>query len=150
MKKIYMVLGTLIVVLLLGIAALPILHDGANFSALIGLSGTQRACGKVILNSYDEKIKTSEMEFTKSDLNNDGLSDFIVRLKSDATCGSAGCLYELCIQNKESVQQVPFGFAGKTIEPTFELTNGMKDIVINDDDRMRLVWDGTRYVPIEP
>ncbi len=83
------------------------------------------------------------------DLNADKKDDAFVQYTEGDACGSAGCVFELCMNTGASFTYIPFGIAGSEITVMQTMTNGMRDIEIKNtdqkDQRFRLYWNGTTY-----
>jgi hypothetical protein len=69
-----------------------------------------------------------------------------VRYKTSDACGSAGCVYELCISNTTGgLEHIPFGYAANELSTQNTKTNGMADLILNGDKNTRMTWDGSQY-----
>lgn len=88
----------------------------------------------------------SSFAVTEISLNNDHNTDALVRFEDGDSCGSAGCVHELCISDGGGYTHIPFGFAAKQITAEETTTNGMKDLILNNDKTLRMNWDEGAYV----
>jgi hypothetical protein len=87
---------------------------------------------------------------TQTHLNNDTKIDALIEQTDKDACGTAGCVYEICLStNDGSFTHVPFGYAAKKITVRETLTNNMYDLMLNDEKKLKMTWDGTRYVLAE-
>lgn len=79
-------------------------------------------------------------------LNSDDAQDVLVTVDSEETCGTGGCLTAFYIKNEQGeFEPINFVSAVKSIQVEPTLTNGMHDIVLNEDFENILRWDGHRY-----
>ncbi len=96
------------------------------------------------IRSYSD-IPLVDLEISFLDLNVDDHDDAFIQYTKGDACGSTGCVYELCMYDSGSYTHVPFGIAGTAIEAKQTMTNGMRDLEIKNDEKFRLVWNGTNY-----
>lgn len=140
------ILAILIGVGVLGFVAFNSLADDVSLTALTFFSTqSTHQCISEIQESYT-KVEQDVFEVTRADLNGDSKKDFIVKINDAELCGSAGCIYELCIFDAVGeLSHISFGFAATNIKPLETLTNGMRDLEINGDKTLRLEWNTKRY-----
>jgi hypothetical protein len=101
----------------------------------------------VVLSGARE-LSFSTIDTTVIDLNDDGKKDVIAIMQSDSTCGTGGCIASIFIEDEfGELTAIPFAYAVKSVEVLQSLTRGMHDLRINEDERRKMVWDGTTYVP---
>ncbi len=82
---------------------------------------------------------------TQAHLNTDTQPDAIVQYMQGPSCGSAGCVFELCVwDDAQGYIHVPFGLAAKELTVREVVNNGMKDLMLNQE--LTMTWDGTKYV----
>lgn len=81
------------------------------------------------------------------DINGDGLKDFILQIRDDTVCGSAGCPYELFLQNLSTVERIKFGFSGDDLKVKNSRTSGYVDITLRG---LTFKWDGQAYGLVDP
>lgn len=72
--------------------------------------------------------------------------DLIFQLTDAKTCGTTGCIYELCLRDQSASRLVPFSLAGQKLEVLESSNNGMYDLRLTTTDQLRLEWDGEHYV----
>jgi len=113
------------------------------FASVIQSQNAQRY--KNCISSFALPEKT-DFTFKEVELNGDGREDVFVIHKDDASCGSAGCVHEICISDNNTFTHIPFGYAAKTIATAQTQTSGMFDLILNNDKKLKMTWDGTRYV----
>lgn len=156
--KIIFIIALIVVILFLGqIIINQIFIDGLPASVILG--GTSKsALEEKILNHYKTLVPDNaqtflqkgeyQIESTYIDINNDQTKDLIVTLRSIATCGSGGCLATIFTKNqeKEFLPLENFSYAVKDIQPLESYTNNMRDLRINNDSSMKMIWDTNRYV----
>ena len=133
-------------ILLLLFAAVKFLNP-QNLSEVAAVIGSQQKIifAECISTFSDEPL--SSFAITEVHLNDDAGPDALVQYKSGNACGSAGCVYELCMSADAGVyEHVPFGFAAKKITIADTKTNGMKDLILNEDKNLQMSWDGQSYV----
>lgn len=83
----------------------------------------------------------------REDINSDNIPDAVIRHTDETSCGNAGCVHELCISDRSAFTHVPFSYAAHDLSVKETLTNGMHDIVLNnDDEQLYMTWDGISYV----
>jgi hypothetical protein len=117
-----------------------------------GLDGVAAVIGSEAKTVYAECISAfsdaplQSFTISKEDLNDDGKVDALVAYTEGDACGSAGCIYELCVSKNGTYAHVPFGFAAKSITIEETMSNGMKDVILNNDEALQMSWDGTHYV----
>lgn len=135
-------IGFLVLCGLLGFFAL---RGSVGMEALAILSGAQSECLRAIEVAHPHAVR-DRFVIERTDLTGDTIADYVVEMVSDSTCGTAGCLFELCIKNDlGEVTHVPFGYAARSIRPLDTISAGMRDIEVNSDGTIRLSWNGSRY-----
>lgn len=142
--KYYALIG--VTVCALGLTYVTV-RDTDSMVALSLMSDTaQQQCLAQIKDAYTT-VPSIDFITTEMHLDGDATTDHLIMLDSMDTCGSAGCLYEICISKGQGggVTHIPFGYAAQDITSLNTLTNGMRDLRINDDDTLILTWDGTQY-----
>jgi hypothetical protein len=98
------------------------------------------------------KISEGQYSFTYtfSDINNDRQNDVIATIKSDATCGSGGCITSIVLINDDmTFETIPFEYAVHLLTPLQSITRGMRDLRINSNADNLLIWNGHQYI-LEP
>jgi hypothetical protein len=110
------------------------------------IASTKRTLYAECISTYsDAPIKS--FLITEVELNGDGFADAFVQSTQDNACGTAGCIYELCLSDGNGTyRHVTFGYAAKKIEATETKTSGMSDIILNDDRKLKMSWSGSEYV----
>lgn len=129
----------------LGLAYVTV-TDTDSMLALTLMSNVKEQCTEQIKETYNDAA-TMEFITMQTHLNDDALTDHLVTVDGPGTCGSAGCIHELCISKNQGggVTHIPFGYAALDITVLNTLTNGMRDLQVNNDDALILTWDGTQY-----
>jgi hypothetical protein len=80
-------------------------------------------------------------------INTDKLIDIIAVPEHESTCGSGGCVASIFVQNEnKEFENIPFGYAVKEISVSVNITNGMRDLIINEGSENRMIWDSARYL----
>jgi hypothetical protein len=137
----------------ISIFVLLMLFTAVKFLNPQNLAGVATVIGSQQKIIYAECISTftdaplQTFSITNVHLNDDQKQDALVQYESDEACGSAGCVYELCISGKAGTyEHIPFGFAAKEIQIGDTKTNGMKDLILNADKALKMSWDGQSYV----
>lgn len=155
--RLVIILVLLGVFLGVGDITLKTLIDRGSSAALI-LSGVDRASLEETIVEYyrvtvlhDEQALRDPQAYTLTstytDLNSDGRSDVIAQIESERTCGTGGCIVTIFVQNESrGFDPVPFEYAVHSIEPVENITNGMRDLRINNDSGSTMSWDGSTYV----
>lgn len=118
-----------------------------NLAGVATVIGSQQKIiyAECISTFTDEPLKA--FTITSASLNDDQSPDAMVRYNNEEACGSAGCVYELCVSSKTGTyEHIPFGFAAQDIQIGDTKTNGMKDLILNDDKDLKMSWDGQNYV----
>ena len=123
---------------------------------LSGISGTQTEA-KIIQHFIDRigvpqgsKIDFKDFHLNTQyvDINNDDRKDIVAVLKSDISCGNAGCMSSIFLQSEtgsfDAIEN--FFYTIQTIEVLDTYTQNMRDLRINNDTTSRLLWDGTGYI----
>jgi len=89
----------------------------------------------------------AEVDITLRHINDDRRLDIIARINDTSTCGSAGCITTIFIQNNVGeFEPTTFVYATNDLKVEDSITNGMHDIRIQADSNTILKWDGTQYV----
>jgi hypothetical protein len=137
----------------ISIFVIVVIFTAAQFLSPLNLSGVAAVIGSQQKIIFAECISTFSDEplkafaITSASLNDDQSPDALVQYKSEEACGSAGCVYELCVSSKAGTyEHMPFGFAAKEIQVGDTKTNGMKDLILNHDKKLKMIWDGQNYV----
>jgi hypothetical protein len=147
----------LITIILIGIIYVlgQMIFSGMNTfmsDASIIMSGiSQNEIETVVREHYnvhilDEDVALSEdanIIATPAYIDNDKTLDIVVRVESEATCGTGGCITTLFKRAGKSLIALPFEYAVKEIAVMESVTNHMHDIKINNNTV--LTWDGNRY-----
>jgi len=132
--------------------------DGGSLPATMVLSGISRVQIEKEIREYyqsqlsEEVVGKSDLEnahisATYVDIDRDSFRDLLVILKSEATCGSGGCLSSIFLQNEaKAFKPLNFLYAVKNIEPLESYTNGMRDLKVNDSNSTRMIWNGDAYI----
>lgn len=119
----------------------PLSASVANVISALDTHGA--ACLNEVVKLH-QNATAVESILTKADLNDDGTDDRIIKLIDEGSCGTSGCIHELCIrQQGNSVELIPFGYAANDITVTGTKTNGFYDLRLNST--INLSWDGNRY-----
>jgi hypothetical protein len=123
-------------------------------SASVIMSGVSTAeLQKLVRAHYHEDVFKYEKELapgakiipTPAYINSDQSLDIIVRVESDDTCGSGGCITTIFLQTDiGTFEPVPFTYAIKSFKVLETLTNQMHDIQVNGDGL--ITWDGSKYI----
>lgn len=129
---------------LLTLTAFSFTPIGANVASVIG-AGDQlgNACLEAINIDSAGAVPRDASEILKTDLNDDGTDDRVITLTNPESCGTNGCIHEMCLTRGSSVERIQFGYAANTLTVLSTKTNGMYDL--NLDNRITLNWDGERY-----
>lgn len=115
-----------------------------GFTASVFASQQKNAYRECIQSFTDVEIQ--KLAVTTTDINTDGVRDAIITYTEGPQCGTAGCVTEICISsNQNTFTHLPFGLAVQSIQVKETLTNGMRDITLNDDSQMELTWNGEAY-----
>jgi hypothetical protein len=118
-----------------------------NLSEVATVIGSQQKIifAECISTFTDAPLET--FSITNVHLNDDQSQDALVKYKSEEACGSAGCVFELCVSSKTGTyEHIPFGFAAQEIQVSETKTHGMKDLILNADRSLKMSWDGQSYV----
>ena len=136
--------------LLLGYFTFASITDSSSFFAqVIQTDKSDMQCIEMLRTVYPS-IPKSSFKAEARDINSDGIDDYIVKLTDPTTCGSGGCIHEFCIVGEGGViQHIPFGHSAHSVNLGVTIQNDMRDIYINGDQNMWLVWSGKRYEFVE-
>lgn len=126
------------------------------FTAQLEILNISKLAGQVIAsqsqNIYQECIKSFSQEkksnfiISKENINSDGKEDAIVQYKNELNCGSAGCVFEICLSTSNNAYtHLPFGYAGESLKAKQTVTNDMADLMLNNDESLILTWNGSSY-----
>lgn len=89
---------------------------------------------------------TDTVTITYTDINGDGRKDAIAIVSAPNTCGTGGCIATIFLQDEyKQFTSVGVEYAVKDIYALESITNGMRDLRVNNDTRSRLVWNGKSY-----
>jgi|GEM_PF-2132942 len=92
--------------------------------------------------------QAGEYTVQKARINTDDTTDYILKGRSDNLCGSAGCIYELCIYTDTGMEILPFGYAAEAIELKGTATQSMYDIQLIGKSSASFQWTGDKYTLI--
>ena len=119
---------------------------GGLAAAITGVNGTAKSC-IIALNERDgTELTAGDFEIEYARINVDSQNDVILKNISDSYCGSAGCVFELCLVSGDSVELLPFSYAGNELEVLATQNDQMYDIALTGKTETRLVWDFGRYI----
>jgi len=99
--------------------------------------------------SESNEGSTTDYEIIKTRLNSGSEKDYVLKGKTDDLCGSAGCIHQLCINQNNTGQIVPFAYAAETLIVKNTITSGMHDIQLQGKSTSNLQWDGARYIILQ-
>jgi hypothetical protein len=140
--KIILIIGG--IVCLAGIASFLFAENIPGLASVIASS--KRTMYAECISSYSDKPLQSFL-ITEVELNGDHYNDAFVQSSSDDACGTAGCIYELCLSDANGFYtHTSFGYAAKNIEASETKTSGMSDIILNDDRSLKMTWSGSEYI----
>ena len=120
--------------------------DLQNVPGVASVIGSQNKIvyAECITQFSEEKL--SAFTLTPVHLDSNNSIDALVQYADGEECGSAGCVYEICVQDDSgSYTHIPFGFAAEEIELGETTSNGMKDLILNNDKNRTMSWDGQTY-----
>lgn len=115
-------------------------------SVITGTSGVASKCVFAINERDGTALTTSDYETEYQDIDNNGTKDAVLKNTQDAYCGSAGCVFEICLVEGNEVVLLPFSYAAEKLSIKNTYTNNMRDIDLVGKSRIKLVWDYTRYI----
>tara|TARA_B100000745_G_scaffold299643_1_gene250951 strand:+ start:2178 stop:2618 length:441 start_codon:yes stop_codon:yes gene_type:complete len=115
-------------------------------AVITGVESTEAACIEAINQRDGSLLDASAYTGTYTRVNNDKKKDIVLRNTTDAYCGSAGCVYEICLVNDSGVQLIPFSYAAQDLRVLDSITDTMHDIELTGKSDVRLVWDYSRYI----
>ena len=98
-----------------------------------------------ILESNKTLPEDARIVVTPAHITSDDTLDIVVRVESEYTCGSGGCITTLFSMDSGSLVALPFEYAVKDIIIMESVTNHMHDIRANGNSDTILMWDGNRY-----
>jgi hypothetical protein len=131
----------------IAIAAFSFTPLGSSLASVITTRDSlTAACLEAITTSLNDDAHHT-YTIDKKDLNDDDADDRIVTFTDGASCGTNGCIHEICLTQGSAVTRIPFGYAANRLTVDNSKTNNMYDITLNE--RITLGWDGERYVPTE-
>lgn len=117
-------------------------------SVFLGTTATERACLEAIQTVHGSSVTKESVLLTKTNIQTNRNPDYIAQLTSDAYCGTNGCLFEICTTNAQGEASViNLGYAGMSLTPASTNSNGMFDLILNDD--FRLSWTDGQYTIVE-
>jgi len=99
------------------------------------------------VNQRDQNTLTLEAyEVATQRVNSDNRKDVILKNTTDTFCGSAGCVYEICLQDEDRVNLIAFSYAANDLKVLGSITEDMHDIALTGKSDVHLVWDHGRYI----
>ncbi len=132
---------------LTAIAAFSYTPIGVSVANVItATSNIHGACFDQVAKLHTNANRT-ESTSIKADLNDDGSDDHIITLTDTASCGTSGCITELCIADNGTATLIPFGYATNEVRVLETRNANYFDLMINE--AITVSFDGTRYVPVE-
>jgi hypothetical protein len=132
---------------LIAIAAFSFTPIGANVASVIEASDSRGAACLAEIMKLNGSATAITADITRADFNDDGTDDRVIRLTDDTSCGTNGCITEICLAKNTGVELLPFGYATNALHVLETRSNGYYDITINEN--VTLSWDGTHYTPTE-
>jgi hypothetical protein len=119
-----------------------------NLAAVVAATDSSwQSCLQQISDTHGHTIDTSDAQVTRTKIDTDASTDYLIELTGDNFCGSAGCIFEICLARDTEAKHVPFGYAATSVEVTEGIENGMRDLVLNGQHTLR--WSGESYLPLE-
>lgn len=129
--------------ILLTILAISFTPIGANVASVIGATDSRSTACIAEAAKQHPNLTLDTVDVIKADLNDDGTDDRVLKLTDSASCGTSGCIHEICLLEGSTVTVVTFGYAANTLTVLGTKTNGLYDLALNDT--IHLSWDGERY-----
>ncbi len=147
MNKQYIFIFLFILVFLMSLTLWSTKNDmGRNLALVItGVLEDQQQCLSSLEKQENLLIAINDVRITATRLNTDTKKDYIIEKTSAENCGSAGCIFELCVIQNNGAQIIPFGYAAKKLVVKESITNGMHDIELQGNTNITLQWDTSRY-----
>ncbi len=143
--KLIVALSSATFLLALGIFSYTPLSDQVA-AAIVARDPLLRHCEALIAAAYHFEPDEADFTTTVTDLNADGRSEYLVQAKHPTTCGTTGCIYEICSQQAGgAIAHLRFGFSGTALSILDTFSEGMRDLKINNSTELH--WDGKRYTP---
>lgn len=94
-----------------------------------------------------EKSRETKFTIQSVKINIDSTDDGLISYTEGQHCGTAGCSFELCISHADGTyHHVPFGYVAQSARILDTITQGMHDIMLNDDQSLTMVWNGDAYI----
>lgn len=138
----YLIVGLII---LLCASTLALQHSRI-FGLAAELIGSEHGLASCIASFAPDK-KMDDFDISTAKINNDEIPDAVIRYTNPGYCGSAGCVYELCVSDRAGLYTyVPFSIAAHVLVVSETVTNDVHDIELNNDPHLLFTWDGSRYV----
>ncbi len=122
------------------------LSDKNLLASVITSDSLEKSCVDAINERDSLHTTIHEYEIRHERINADRTNDVVLKGTQGGQCGSAGCVYELCLNIKNKAKLISFGYAGQGLIVKNVLTNGMHDISIGQANAVVFIWDGTRYI----
>lgn len=88
----------------------------------------------------------AQFELQTTYINTDNGKDVIARIVAPQTCGTGGCITVILLKTESGdFKALPFAYSVKELAVQNSITNGMHDVMINNDSENLMKWDGEQY-----
>lgn len=153
MKRLLLTILLIIVIYFAGKMLLSLIQTYTNGASLIMSGVSQTELRNTVINHYNtilsdkDTVSTdAEVDLRTEHINTDNKLDVIATAHTDASCGSGGCITTIFLQNEfQEFVPISFAYAIKHIEVLGSVTNDMHDLMLNNDKRSKLIWNGSTY-----
>ena len=144
MFRIFAVLAFTVAALGAAIQFTPLKEQVATVFTSSNTSYTR--CTSALNRAYPNHDWTLNSAVAQSyNLDDDTDTDYIFKLVSSSTCGTVGCVFQICLNHGSETKLLPFNMAGQKLTPKGTRTAGMRDLQLTTSDTINLNWNGTRY-----
>lgn len=154
MKRLLLIVVLIGIVILLGKNVLSLITIfGGNNASLILQGMNPYSVRERILEHYNTRIRTdifldqhTPLEIRTAFINNDPLPDLIAIYTVEEACGTDGCITAILLQEeKGKYTPIPFEYAVHELEVLSSVTMGMHDLMLHNNSKTMLVWNGNSY-----
>lgn len=130
----------------LAVATFSSFTESGGFAAVItGTDTDVDACIAAIYERDQITLTDAAYEVTYEHVDADKRKDIILKNTSEKYCGSAGCVFEICLIADSGVELIAFSYAAQDITILDSLTQQMHDIQLTGKSNVTLVWDTSNY-----
>ena len=121
-------------------------NAGGLASVITGVSTQADSCIEAVNTRDGLELDSSDYDVRYEHVDSKGNKDVIIQNVNQEYCGSAGCVFEICLVHDDNIELISFSYAGEKLEVLDSLSNNMHDLLLKGSNDTKLTWDYSRYV----